>query len=79
MAECVGVLVIRAWCEMGTDASFRARVLAVGTSLEEVELVTVASSASEVVDVVRDWLGAPGPRWSESAERAAMRAPRLDN
>ncbi|HET6775882.1 MAG TPA: hypothetical protein VFH36_21400 [Acidimicrobiales bacterium] len=61
MAECVGVLVIRAWCESGTDAPFRARVLAVGTSLEHVELVTVASSTNEVVDVVRDWLGGSEP------------------
>jgi hypothetical protein len=79
MAECVGVLVIRAWCEIGTDASFRARVLAVGTSLEHVELVTVASSASEVADVVRDWLDGSDTWRSTSPERAAMRAPRLDN
>lgn len=59
MGPCVGVLVIRAWCESGAEVPFRARVLTVGTSLEEVELVAVASSAGEVVDLVRDWLGGP--------------------
>jgi len=53
----VGVLVIRAWCEPGREPAFRARVLAVSTTLEEVEVVGVATSVGEAVDLVRGWLG----------------------
>jgi len=52
----VGVLVIRAWCEPGREPAFRARVLAVSTTLEEVEEVGVATSVSEAIDLVRGWL-----------------------
>jgi hypothetical protein len=52
----VGVLVIRAWCEPDREPSFRARVLAVGGSLEQVEVVGVAGSVNEAVDLIRDWL-----------------------
>ena len=50
-------MVIRAWCEPGREPAFRARVLTVGASLEQVEVVGVASSVSEAIDLVRDWLG----------------------
>jgi len=56
----VGVLVIRAWCESGSEP-FRARMLAIDPAREEVEVVGVASSASEVVDIVRDWLARCDP------------------
>jgi hypothetical protein len=65
MVECVGVLVIRAWCESGRDEPFRARVLEVGTSLDQLELVALTSSRNQVVDVVRDWLGGTEPCRSE--------------
>jgi hypothetical protein len=61
MGQCAGVLVIRAWCESDHEGPFRARVLAVGTSLDEVELVAVTSSSSEVLEVVRDWLSRSAP------------------
>jgi hypothetical protein len=51
------VLVIRVWREPGRDAPFRARVLSVGASLEQVHVVLVATSAREVLGAVDDWLG----------------------
>lgn len=48
-------LLLRVWLEDGTD-QFRARVTAVGLDTEEDRTVAVASSPSEVVDAVGDWL-----------------------
>lgn len=48
-------LLLRVWLEGGTD-QFRARVTAVGLDTEEDRTVALASSPSEVVDAVGDWL-----------------------
>ena len=53
------ILVIRVWREPGRASSIRARVLAVGESLDQIEVVTVANSVAEVVDAVVDWLDRP--------------------